>query len=90
MPDVVGALNQKKMRLLAYGKKLKEDYERDRAEIDRQLEDINDALSIVNDAVKDILCKTCGGTGTVRKMDAAGQMDDEDCPNCKGTGIKIP
>lgn len=89
MPDVVGALNRKKMRLLAEKRELTSEYERRKAELETEIKRVDAALSIVNDAVKEFLCKTCQGTGTVRKMDAAGQMEDVDCPDCKGTGVAL-
>lgn len=44
-------------------------------------------IKTLNDAVKEYLCKTCGGEGAARKPDAAGQMEDCRCPACNGTGV---
>lgn len=87
MADVVWALSRKKAALVNQKRELTREYEQRTAEIDRQIQDCDDALALINEAVKDILCKTCQGTGTVRKMDAAGQMNDETCPDCRGTGV---
>ena len=33
-----------------------------------------------------LICPVCDGEGTERYCDAAGDMDDRSCSNCKGTG----
>lgn len=57
------------------------------AEIDTELTDVDRAIKTLNDAVEDYPCNTCGGEGTIRKPDAAGQMEDCRCPACNGTGV---
>lgn len=57
--------------------------------LDKSLEDIEKALKVINDTVKNVLCPACGGTGTTRYADAAGAMDDKPCADCNGTGIKM-
>lgn len=48
------------------------------------------SLATIQQTVDSIACHRCGGSGTIRQCDAAGQMDDEaDCPDCHGTGVII-
>ncbi len=89
MADVVMALTRKKARLIEQKKRVMDEAQRQVREIDAEIEDTNKALAAIDDAVKDILCPVCRGTGSVRKCDAAGDFDDETCSACKGTGIKI-
>lgn len=89
MADVIGALSRKRTRLVERKRRVKTEADQQIAEIDREIAEVDKAIGVVNEAVKDILCKTCGGTGSVRRCDAAGQMDDDTCPDCKGTGVKI-
>lgn len=89
MPDTIGALAKKKAKLVEWKRKVRKDAERQIVEIDRQIADLDKAIDLVNEAVKDILCPTCHGCGTVRHCDAAGDMEDATCPTCKGTGVKI-
>ena len=57
--------------------------------LDKSLEDIEKALEVINETVKNVLCPACEGTGTTQYADAAGAMDDKPCTDCNGTGIKI-
>lgn len=47
--------------------------------LDKLLDDIEKALEVINNTVKNVLCPACGGTGTTRYADAAGAMDDKPC-----------
>lgn len=89
MTDVVSALNRKRASLNAQKRRIREDAERMMAEIDAELENVARAIDTLNDAVREYLCLTCGGKGTIRKPDAAGQMEDCQCPACKGTGVQL-
>lgn len=89
MADMVMALTRKKARLIEQKRRVMDEAQRQVREIDAEIEDTNKALAAIDDAVKDILCPTCHGDGTVRHCDAAGDMEDVTCPACKGTGIKI-
>ena len=86
--NVFGALSKKRQRLLSEKREVAEQAQARIAEIDRELSHVDKAISTINEAIKGYLCQTCGGSGTVRRCDAAGQMEDEECPACKGTGIK--
>lgn len=89
MIDTIGALNRSKARLVEWKRSINEEASRKIAEIDQKIADIDKAIDIANEAIKDILCPKCGGKGSVRSSDAAGQMEDVTCYVCKGTGIKM-
>lgn len=59
------------------------------AEIDKEIENERQAIERINEAIAPLLCPGCGGKGTERYCDAAGDMDDRPCPHCKGTGVKL-
>ena len=83
------ALVRRKAAVLTRKQHLHDNYQRQVAEYDREIADIDKAISLVNEAVKDILCQRCDGSGIVRVCDAAGDFDDDYCPDCRGTGFKI-
>lgn len=87
--NVIVALNRKRAHLVATKRSIMEDAERRAAAIQEEITNIDNAMSVLNDAVQNYLCKECHGTGTVRRPDAAGQMCDETCPHCKGTGVVL-
>jgi hypothetical protein len=89
MVDVVSALTRKKARLVERKGRIMDDCRSQVREIDAEIADVNKALDLIKEATKDLICPVCRGTGNVRKCDAAGDMDDEPCSACKGTGIKI-
>lgn len=86
--DVIGALHRKRNNLQIRRARVEMEKNDELRRIDREIGEIDGALAILNDAVKDYLCQRCGGSGTVRRPDAAGQMEDVDCPACHGTGVK--
>lgn len=90
MADVIGALNRKRASLNSQKQQIRAEADREIAGIDAELADVDRAIKTLNDAVKEYLCKTCGGEGTIRKPDAAGQMEDCRCPACHGTGVCHP
>lgn len=90
MPDTINMLAIKRSRLLEQKRKIKEEYDRKIHEIDQEIKKINNAMQIIEDALKDYLCPRCKGSGEIRMCDAAGQMCDETCPKCGGTGIMMP
>ena len=87
MADIISALNRKRASLNGQKQQIRAEADRKIAEIDAELANVDRALKTLNDAVKDYLCKTCGGEGTIRRPDAAGQMEDCRCPACNGTGV---
>lgn len=89
MPDTIGALSRKKAMLVERKRRIKEDADRQIREIEHEIDGVDKAIAVVNDAIKDILCPNCQGSGNIRHCDAAGDMEDITCPDCKGTGIKI-
>lgn len=87
--NIVMALAKKRVRYVELKRKVQEDADLQIREYDAEIRSIDRAISQINDAVKDIICPDCGGTGTTRHMDAAGQMEDCTCTRCNGTGVKI-
>ena len=86
---VIGKLAYNRARLVLQKQKLEENYRKQKQEIQLQIDDIDNAIKVVNDALGPYLCPICKGTGIKRICDCAGDMEDEVCPDCKGTGIKI-
>ncbi len=89
MVDVVGALTRKKQQLLRQERSIREDADRRLAEVQAELKTVNNALQTINEALANVLCSYCNGTGSIRRADAAGQMEDWPCPRCKGTGVQF-
>ena len=89
MPDILGALNAKRRVLRETRIALQTEFREKLAEIDAEISKVDSALNIVNDAVLQYLCPCCKGTGSVRRADAAGDMEDETCERCKGTGVDL-
>lgn len=85
---VIGKLAYNRARLVLQKQKLEENYRKQNQEIQLQIDNIDNAIKVVNDALGPYLCPNCKGTGIKRICDCAGDMEDEVCPNCKGTGIK--
>lgn len=85
----INAINLKRSRLVKRKQQLERDYREAIADIDAELESIDKALAVINDAAAPYVCKVCGGTGETRRCDAAGQMEDVTCSACHGTGINI-
>ncbi len=85
--DVVSTLSARRARLIARRSEIKREAEQQVSRLDAEIADIDKAIDVLNAAVKDLLCKRCNGSGTIRVCDAAGDMEDETCPVCKGTGV---
>ena len=90
MVDIISALQQKRLRLTREKSAIKEEAEKKISALDAEIETIDKAREAINNAIKDILCPVCKGTGSVRECDAAGQMEDVECSACHGTGVKLP
>lgn len=86
-PDPVKAMMANRARLVSRKRQLEEDHKRAVAEIDDEIRNIDMAMATVKKAIEPYLCPDCGGSGTRRVPDAAGQSEDRPCPSCKGTGI---
>ena len=82
MPDIIGALTNKKSALLAQRRKIRED-------INLEIAKVDEAITVINGVLEGIYCPQCHGSGSVRHCDAAGSMEDIDCPTCHGTGVEI-
>ena len=89
MADIMNSLAQKRSRLVNEKQRIKDEYDRKVHAIDVEIKKINDAMKVIEDAISDYLCPRCGGTGEVRHMDAAGQMESDTCHDCHGTGIQL-
>ena len=89
MVDVISALTAKRTRLIQEQRSLETEYQAKKAHIGHELQMINHALDTINEAVEPLLCSRCHGAGTIRVCDAAGDMDDETCQDCAGTGVKL-
>lgn len=88
MNNAVTALVLKRGRLVEKKRQLKDEYDRQCREIDAEIRKIDSAIETVNKAVEPYICPVCGGSGNIRRADAAGQMEDVECSACHGTGIK--
>lgn len=88
-PDVTGVLNQRRRCLYSRRRELQVRYEREMHEIDAELNRVQEAIDTINRAVVPLFCPICHGCGQVRRCNAAGDMEDERCPACGGTGIAI-
>ena len=63
-------------------KKIKEDtLKKVKDEYDPQIYNLSIAIGHLES-----ICPSCNGTGTERRCDAAGSMNDEDCRSCNGSG----
>jgi len=89
MADIIYALSQKRARLYERKRKVREEAEKQIREIDSEIQVVERAIQILNDAVSEYLCPACKGTGSTRRCDAAGQMEDVTCTRCHGTGVIV-
>ncbi len=86
----IACLTTLRRRLVDRKEEYRKEYERNLASLDKQIDEIDHTLSYLNDAVKQYICQHCGGSGSIRVPDAAGQCEDVTCRVCNGTGFKIP
>ena len=64
-------------------------YDQKISTLKQEIENLNPVIQAMEEAVKDYICPSCKGTGSVRRCDAAGQMEDIDCRVCNGRGFLI-
>lgn len=88
MCDIITELVRKKQRLSAQKLDIQRDAKARCDEIDNEIKQLDSAISTINDAVSAYICPNCGGSGEIRRCDAAGQMEGVKCQACKGTGVK--
>lgn len=88
MTNIVTALSCKRSRLFEWKRELQTEYFKKIEDIDKEIEQVNNAMALLNEAVKDYICPYCEGDGEVRYTDAAGSRDYKTCPYCNGTGVK--
>ena len=88
-PDVISVLTTKRRNLAERKRQVQRDAEREISSIDAEIAEVNKAITMVNEAIKDYICPSCRGTGNVRKTDAAGGLEDVTCPVCNGTGVRF-
>lgn len=87
MEDVITTLTKKRAHLYDKKRKIELDTTNQISQINLEIAKVEKALKTLNDAIKDYLCPRCKGSGSVRVCDAAGQMEDDTCPVCHGTGV---
>ena len=87
--DIHGVLSSRKLNIAQRRHNLYEKYQHDLNELREEEKQIDAALKVIADAVAPYLCKRCHGSGEVRVCDAAGDMDDDVCPVCHGTGVRL-
>ena len=88
MPDIIGALTNKKSALLAQRRKIRETADKKIEDINLEIAKVDEAITVINGVLEGIYCPQCHGSGSVRHCDAAGSMEDIDCPTCHGTGVQ--
>lgn len=89
MVNVIESLNIKKRLLISHKRAIESNAARQVAQIDTQIEEIDNALETVQETLKEFLCQSCNGQGTIRRSDSAGQMEDIKCPVCNGKGVSL-
>ena len=89
MADIIAALHRKRANLISEKKVIQLSAQIKIQNVDKEIESIDKALETLNAAVQEYLCPHCKGTGTTRKADAAGQMEDWPCEKCEGTGVSV-
>ena len=87
--DIHGVLFARKLKIAQRRQALEEKYQRDLQDLREEEKQIDAALEVIANAVQPYLCKRCHGSGNIRVCDAAGDMDDEICPVCHGTGVRM-
>lgn len=87
--DIHAVLSTRKLQIEQRRKALLEEYVRGLHNLKEEEERIDAALEVLANAVPPYLCKLCYGSGTVRVCDAAGDLDDDVCPVCHGTGVRV-
>lgn len=88
MNDLVSELARRKQHYISLKRSIMKDAEEQCKELDIEIQNIDKAVSVINEVISPYICPVCNGTGQVRKCDAAGQMESVKCTYCKGTGIK--
>ena len=66
-----------------------EEYDRKIKFLKYEIEKFDPLIKAMEEAVKDYACPRCKGSGSVRRCDAAGQMEDVECPDCNGRGFVV-
>lgn len=87
--DIHGVLSARKLKIAQRRQVLTEKYQHDLQELREEEKQIEEAFAVIAKAVAPYLCKRCHGSGTIRVCDAAGDMDDDVCPDCRGTGVRL-
>ena len=87
--DIHGVLSARKAKIAQRRQALEEKYQHDLQELREEEKQIDGALAVIAKAVAPYICKRCYGSGTIRVCDAAGDMDNDVCPVCCGTGVRL-
>ena len=87
--DIFKIIAARRVQLITTKRHLTTEYKKKLAEIDSELNDLNDVIDTIEKFVQPYVCPVCKGTGYTRRCDAAGQMEDIKCETCHGIGISI-
>ena len=86
--QILAQLNENVKRLDKEIDAMKKRHEEELAPLLDNRAKLETSIVTIKNTINHIVCHRCGGSGTIRVCDAAGQMDDEiDCPDCRGTGV---
>lgn len=86
--NIFNMISTRRNQLLIQKGNLTTEYKQKLAEIDSELNDLDNTIKIICKAIQPNICPVCKGSGYTRRCDAAGQMEDVKCDTCHGTGIK--
>lgn len=70
-----------------YRKRIIEDYICSKQGLDKQIDNNNYIINLIEQNPNQEICPKCNGTGTEKYCDAAGDMDDRTCSMCHGNRI---
>lgn len=90
MLDIVKVMTDKRLDLQKRKQRMEETHRQVIANVDKQINEIDLALAKINEYIEPYVCPKCKGSGFVKVCDAAGDMDEEPCHICGGTGLKPP
>ena len=78
---------ERKISELKNLKKIREDFVNKVSSLDWRIKKIEDKKNKLENQINITTCPHCRGSGKKSFIDAAGDLDCEDCENCEGFGI---